>query len=74
MAPYPAVADVVPVGYWGPPVGMFVGAADGFDAAVLASDGWTVADELAVELPLEEVAAAGPHAATDAATATSNAP
>jgi hypothetical protein len=68
------VADAVPVGYWGPPDGIPVGAADGFDAAVPALDGWTVADELGVELPLEEVAAAGPHAATDAATATSNAP
>jgi hypothetical protein len=67
------VADAVPVGYWGPPDGIPVGAADGFDAAVLAPDGWTVADELGVELPLEEVAA-GPHAATDATTATSNAP
>ena len=72
--PYPAVADAVPVGYWGPPDGISIGAVDGFDAAVLAPDGWTVADELGVELPLEEVAAAGPHAATDAATATSNAP
>ena len=72
--PYPAVADAVPVGYWPPPVGMFVGAADGFDAAVPAPDGWTVADELGVGLPLEEVAAVGPHAATDAAMATSNAP
>ena len=72
--PYPAVADAVPVGYWGPPVGTSVGAADGFAAAVLAAAGWTVADELGVEPPPEEVAAAGPHAATDAATAASNAP
>ena len=62
------------MGYWLPPDGIPVGAADGFDAAVPASDGWTVADELEVGLPLEEVTAAGPHAATDAATATSNAP
>ena len=62
------------MGYWGAPVGISVGGPDGFAAAVLAADGWTVADELAVEPPLEEVAAAGPHAATDAATAASNAP
>ena len=72
--PYPAVADAVPVGYWAPPDGISVGAADGFDAAVPASDGWTVADELEAGLPLEEVAAVGPHAATDAAMATSHAP
>jgi hypothetical protein len=71
--PYPVVADAVPVGYWGPPVGRSVGAADGFDAAVLAPDGWTVADELEVELPPEEVAA-GPQPATNAATAASKAP
>jgi hypothetical protein len=68
---YPVVADAVPVGYWGPPVGISVGAPDGFDAAVLAPDGWTVTDELGVGLPPEEVA--GPHPATNAATAASHA-
>jgi hypothetical protein len=68
------VADAVPVGYWGPPDGIPVGAADGFDAAVLAPDGWTVDDELEVGLPLEEVPAAGPHPAIKAAAAASNAP
>ncbi len=72
--PYPAVADAVPVGYWGPLDGISVGAADGFDAAVPALDGWTVADELGAGFPLEEVAAAGPHPATNAAAAASNAP
>ena len=61
-----------PGGVLGPPDGIFVGAPDGFDAAVLASDGWTVTDELGVGLPLEE-AAAGPHPATNAATAASHA-
>lgn len=62
------------MGYWGPPDGIPVGAADGFDAAVLAPDGWTVDDELEVGLPLEEVPAAGPHPAIKAAAAASNAP
>lgn len=72
MNAYPVVADAVPVGYWGPPVGTPVGAPDGFDAAVLAPDGWTVTDELGVGLPPEEVA--GPHPAINAATAASHAP
>ena len=66
-----AVADGVPV--YRPPDDMFVGAADGFDAAVLAPDGWTVTGELGVGLPLEDVAA-GPHPAIDAATAARHAP
>jgi hypothetical protein len=74
VKPYPAVADAVPVGYWGPPDGIPVGAANGFDAAVLAPDGWTVADEPEVERPLEEEAAEGPHPAINAAAAASNAP
>jgi hypothetical protein len=67
------LADDVPVGYWGPD-GTLDGAVDGFAAAVLAPDGWAVADELGVGLPLVELAVAGPHPATDAATATSHAP